>query len=99
MGETFGFVNDDLLPTLREFTEDRHATPRQRVIGQIMTSVESVRIDTEKNFLDVLDAIHGISHQSTDPTHVFLLSQAYEGCCCAWARRTTTVASFSHPAK
>ena len=44
-----------------------------------MESVESVRIDTEKNFLDVLDAIHGISSETTDPTHVFLLSQAYEG--------------------
>ena len=79
LDETFAFVNNDLLPALHELTEDRHATPRQRVIGQILTSVESVRIDTEKNFLDVLDAIHGISNQSTDPTHVFLLSQAYEG--------------------
>ena len=44
-----------------------------------MEAVESVRIDTEKNFLDVLDAVHQISVQATDPTHVFLLSQAYEG--------------------
>ena len=79
LDETFAFVNNDLLPALHELTEDRHATPRQRVIGQILTSVESVRIDTEKNFLDVLDAIHGISSENTDPTHVFLLSQAYEG--------------------
>ena len=79
LGDTFSFVNDDLFPTLRNLTEHSQATPRQRVIAQIMESVESVRIDTEKNFLDVLDAIHGISSETTDPTHVFLLSQAYEG--------------------
>ena len=79
LGDTFNFVNADLLPTLHNLTEQTQATPRQRVIGQIMESVESVRIDTEKNFLDVLDAIHSISSETTDPTHVFLLSQAYEG--------------------
>ena len=26
-----------------------------------------------------MDAVHGISSHATDPTHVFLLSQAYEG--------------------
>ena len=79
LGGTFTFVNDELLPMLHSLTERPGATPRQRVVGQIMESVESVRIDTEKNFLDVLDAVHQISVQATDPTHVFLLSQAYEG--------------------
>ena len=79
LGATFAFVNDELLPKLHGLTERSGATPRQRVVGQIMEAVESVRIDTEKNFLDVLDAVHQISVQTTDPTHVFLLSQAYEG--------------------
>ena len=79
LGETFTFVNEDLLPTLHEFTGRRTATPRQRVIGQIMRAVESVRIDSEKNFLDVVDGIHSIANHSADPTHLFLLSQVYEG--------------------
>ena len=79
LGGTFAFVNQGLLPTLHGLAGGRGATPRQQVIGQIMQSVESVRVDTEKNFLDVVHAIHGISNQATDPTHVFLLSQAYEG--------------------
>ena len=79
LGGVFTFVNEDLLPTLQGLAERRDATPRQQIISQIMRSVESVRIDTEKNFLDVVDAIHGISNEATDPTHVFLLSQAYEG--------------------
>ena len=43
-----------------------------------MQAVESVRIDTEKNFLDVVDAVHNIKNAETDLTHLFLLSQAYE---------------------
>ena len=44
-----------------------------------MTGVERVRIDTERNFLDVLDKVHEISAENIDPTHVFTLSQVYEG--------------------
>ncbi len=48
---------------------------RQKVI----TGLEHVRIDTERNFLDVLDKVHEITSESVDPTHVFALSQVYEG--------------------
>jgi type I restriction enzyme M protein len=44
-----------------------------------MTSVERVRIDTERNFLDVLDKVDQLTTESVDPTHVFTLSQVYEG--------------------
>jgi type I restriction enzyme M protein len=38
-----------------------------------------MRIDTERNLLDVLDKVHDISAETVDPTHVFTLSQVYEG--------------------
>jgi type I restriction enzyme M protein len=41
--------------------------------------VERVRVDTEKNFLDVLDKVHEIRRENIDPTHIFALSQVYEG--------------------
>jgi len=44
-----------------------------------MSGVERVRIDTERNMLDVLDKVHEISSETVDPTHVFPLSQVYEG--------------------
>lgn len=37
------------------------ATPRQKVISEIMSGVERTRIDTERNFLDVLEKVHEIS--------------------------------------
>jgi len=79
LGAFFGFVNDKLLPYLRELRNKPNATSRQKVISEILTGVERVRIDTERNFLDVLDKVHEITGDSIDDTHVFPLSQVYEG--------------------
>ena len=78
-GAVFNFVNHDLLPHLRTLGSRQEALPRHIVISQIIEVVDEVRIDTERNFLDVLDRVHEIRLETTDPTHVFLLSQAYEG--------------------
>lgn len=75
----FNFVNMDLLPHLKGLERRPDAAPRQKVISEIMSGVERVRIDTERNFLDVLDKVHQLSTEAVDPTHVFTLSQVYEG--------------------
>ena len=75
----FHFINAELPPHLKALKEAPDATPRQKVISEIMTGVERVRIDTEFNFLDVLDRVHQLSSEAVDPTHVFALSQIYEG--------------------
>lgn len=79
LGAFFGFVNSQLLPHLRQLKQQPSATARQKVISEIMSGVERVRIDTERNLLDVLDKVHEISSETVDPTHVFTLSQVYEG--------------------
>jgi type I restriction enzyme M protein len=78
-GSLFSFVNTELLPHLKGLKNRPNATPRQKVISEIMTGVERVRIDTERNFLDVLDKVHQLTTEAVDPTHVFTLSQVYEG--------------------
>lgn len=78
-GAFFNFINLDLLPHLKGLKEQSDATPRQKVISEIMTGVERVRIDTERNFLDVLDKVQELSTEAVDTTHVFALSQVYEG--------------------
>lgn len=75
----FNFVHLELLPYLKELKNQPAATPRQKVISEIMTGVERVRIDTERNFLDVLDKVHALNTEAVDTTHVFTLSQVYEG--------------------
>jgi type I restriction enzyme M protein len=79
LGQFFNFVNRDLLPYLKGLGDRPNATPRQKVMSQIMSGVERVRIDTEKNMLDVLDRVHEIRAEQIDETHVFPLSQVYEG--------------------
>lgn len=79
LGAFFGFVNGDLFPYLRDLGERPNATPRQKVISRIMSGVERVHIDTERNLLDVLDKVHEIYDEEIDPTHIFPLSQVYEG--------------------
>ena len=81
-GVTNGFiawVNTELLPYPHKLEKQPNATPRQKVISEIMSSVERVRIDTDKNFLDVLDKVHHISEAQMDTTHLFPLSQVFEG--------------------
>lgn len=73
------FVHEDLLPKLKKLETLPGATARQKVISEIMSGVDRSRIDSEKNFLDVLDKVHEISSQTVDDTHVFTLSQVYEG--------------------
>ncbi|MEX2139716.1 MAG: N-6 DNA methylase [Pirellulales bacterium] len=75
----FNFINIELLPHLKSLRNRPDATPRQKVVSEIMTGVERVRIDTERNFLDVLDKVHQLTTEAIDPTHVFTLSQVYEG--------------------
>lgn len=79
MGAFFGFLNDDLLPYLRGLRDRPNATERQKVISEIMSGVEKTRIDTERNFLDILDKLNEISEDAIDDTHIFTLSQVYEG--------------------
>lgn len=79
LGALLAFVNEELIPYLKNLNHSENSSPRQRVISQIMANVERVRIDSERNFLDVVDKVHEISAADADPQHVFMLSQVYEG--------------------
>lgn len=79
LGAFFGFVNGELIPHLKKLREKPNSTPRQKVISEILSGVDRTRIDTERNFLDILDKVHVISAANVDTTHVFTLSQVYEG--------------------
>jgi len=78
-GKLKEFVNDDLLPHLRELKDQPGVSRRQKVISEILSGVERVRIDTQKNLCDVCDKVHELSAETVDDTHVFTLSQVYEG--------------------
>jgi type I restriction enzyme M protein len=96
-GDLMAFINTDLIPHLKKLKTRAHATPRQKVISEIMSGVEKVRIDTEKNLLDVLDKVHEITNESIDPTHVFALSQIYEGLLLKMGEKGSDAGQFFTP--
>ena len=84
-GRLFDFINKELLPHLhgldfdvRSGLPNAGATPKQRIIGRIVTAVERVRVDAEANLRDILDKVHEIHIEHVDDTHFFTLSQVYE---------------------
>jgi type I restriction enzyme M protein len=79
LGAFMSFVNGELLPYLRKLKNQSGATPRQKVIGEVFLSFERTGVDTERNLLDILDKIHELSIEQVDETHMFPISQVYEG--------------------
>src|SRR3984957_1615646 len=84
-GKLFNFINKELLPHLHRLDVDPRtnlsnpgATPKQRIIGRIMTAVERVRVDSETNLRDILDRVHEINIDHINDKHFFTLSQVYE---------------------
>lgn len=84
IGDFFAFINKELLPymhaldVLPDGRPNPSATPKQRVLGRIMASVERTRVDDEANLGDILDKVHTISIDHIDDQHFFTLSQVYE---------------------
>ncbi|MFO0795913.1 MAG: class I SAM-dependent DNA methyltransferase [Gemmataceae bacterium] len=93
----FDFVNGELIPHLKGLKDKPRATARQKVISEILSGVEKVRIDTEKNLLDVLDKVHAISAEGIDHTHVFPLSQVYEGLLLKMGEKGSDAGQFFTP--
>jgi len=79
LGGFMSFVNGDLLPALRKLKDRPGTTPRQKVISEVFSSFERTGVDTERNLLDILDKINELSLDHVDETHMFPISQVYEG--------------------
>ncbi|HVS39956.1 MAG TPA: N-6 DNA methylase [Gemmataceae bacterium] len=96
-GKLLEFANTKLIPYLKGLRNKPDATPRQKIIAEILSGVERVRIDTETNLLEVLDKVHEISQGDIDPTHVFALSQVYEGLLLKMGEKGSDAGQFFTP--
>jgi type I restriction enzyme M protein len=79
LGGFMSFINGEFIPALRGLKDRPGATVRQKVISQVFSYVERTRIDTERNLLDILDRVHELRIEHVNETHMFTLSQVYEG--------------------
>ena len=96
-GDVFRFLQLDLLPYLHELGGGRRATERQRLISQIISNVDQTRVDTERNFLDVLDLVDQIELDTIDDQHQFALSQAYESLLLSMGEKNNDGGQFYTP--
>lgn len=79
LGAFMSFVNGELIPYLRNLKNKIGVTPRQKVVSEVFSAFEKTGVDTERNLLDILDKIHELSLEQVDETHMFPISQVYEG--------------------
>ncbi len=97
MGALKAFVNDELIPTIRKLEESaQHGSP-QHVLSQIFYNTPRTYIDTEYNLLEVLDRVHRLSSKSIDNTHIFPLSQVYEGLLLSMGQKNNDGGQFFTP--
>jgi len=73
------FVDAQLLPYLRTLHATADASDAQRTISQIVSGIDAIGMDGNKNLLDTLDLLWEIRADRSDTASVFALSQAYEG--------------------
>lgn len=96
-GEVFRFLEFDLLPYLHGLGDGAAATPRQGLISQIVDNVAQTRVDTERNFFEVVDRVHDIRLDAVDDQHQFALSQAYEGLLLSMGEKNNDGGQFYTP--
>ena len=77
-GGVLGFVNGTLFPHLRDLKNSPTSSIKQKVLSEIISFNESSRIDTERNFCDILDIIDEIALEDSEGYQSFTMSQVYE---------------------
>ena len=97
VGDVFHFLEDDLLPHLQNVGGAPDASPRQRLISQIVADINETRVDTERNFLDVIDKVDDIRLDEIDDQHLFALSSAYEGLLLSMGEKNNDGGQFYTP--
>lgn len=81
LGAFKGFVDNQLLPHLRGLRDQPNATPRQRVIAEIVASTERTRVDTDRNLQDVLDRVHALDVAGDDYEDLFPSAKCMRAFC------------------
>jgi len=95
LGAFFGFVNGELIPLLKKLRGQPNAAPRRRSSAKFFPAVERTRIDTERNFLDVLDKVKRDQRgRRLTRRTCSRFRRCMKGCCSRWARRAMTADNF-----
>ena len=78
-GAVPAFVRDDLLPYLHGLGSRSDSGPNAAVISAVLRGVSQPRLASEADFLTILDRLDSLRESLIDKTHVFPISEVYEG--------------------
>ncbi|HNX00383.1 MAG TPA: N-6 DNA methylase [Candidatus Cloacimonadota bacterium] len=79
MGSFLKFVNEELFPYLMNLKNNPSVSHKQKITSEIFSTKKNTILDSENNLQDVLDKVHDMAHSQIDETHMFPISQAFEG--------------------
>jgi type I restriction enzyme M protein len=97
VGAVMEFVNGELIPVIRRFAQSASHGSRQHVLSQIFANTPRTYIDTEYNLLEILDRVHQLNEERIDTTHIFPLSQVYEGLLLSMGQKNNDGGQFFTP--
>jgi len=78
-GAFLKFVNDTLFPHMMNMKKNPSATHKQKIISEIFINKKNTILNSENNLLDAIDKVYALSNSDIDNTHLFPISQAFEG--------------------
>ncbi len=73
------FVKNDLFPYFKKVSETKNIPLKFKVVSEVVSRLNTTKIDTEENLTSILDRVDKITTEKIDKTHVFPISQVYEG--------------------
>lgn len=79
LGSFLKFVNTDLFPHMMGLRDLGSSSHKQKIISEIFVAKHNTILNSENNLLDALDKVNDISVSVVDTTHMFPVSQAFEG--------------------
>jgi predicted nuclease of restriction endonuclease-like (RecB) superfamily len=89
------FVHEDLLPHLKGLKEKRGATPRQKVISEVMSAVSAAALTRKRTSSTCWTRSTRSAARRWTPRTFSRSPRSMRACCSRWARRATTAASSS----
>jgi len=96
-GGLLTFVNNELFPHLMSLGKRPDATPRQKIISEIISNIGLTRIDTDYNLADALNKVDEIRSWDIEQRHIFPLSQVYEGLLARMGEKSSDGGQFFTP--
>ena len=78
-GAFLHFINKELFPYLIGLKDQPTASDKQKIVSEIFITKRETILGSVNNIQDILDRVQELANSKLDETHIFPISQAFEG--------------------